>query len=250
MKKIFFSEGDNYPIAKNRTVKVIKYNNGNKEIKDSTSNEINYLEGIKKISKYNYINRYTGEICDYNLNEFKNYEDLKKSMSKLEKLLFNNFNGDKNELFITLTCSEDIYSIKMILRYFKKFLYRIKKDYKDIEYVCVPEKHEERDSWHLHVLLKNPKSKRLYISNEDVENKYWKHGYTKTSRITNKKLDVNINETERIQYIKSTNINNEEFSIDKVIKYLCKTRTKIEIPYGSRCFYNSKGIKPPSYRKN
>lgn len=60
---------------------------------------------IRKISKDQYINRKTGEICDFNHSENRgeNLNSLRQTFKKLRYLINNNFSGKRNELWITLT---------------------------------------------------------------------------------------------------------------------------------------------------
>ncbi len=244
MEGVYFMEGNNFNINKDKEVKVIEYEgNKNIEIQDTTSDGINYLKDIKKISKYEYIDKNTGEIHKYNLEDTKTKSGLKKSMNRLRKKLLNNFTGEGNELITTLTTTDDVSDINIMIEYFNQFMYRLKKVHPKIEYVCVPEKHTKRDSWHLHVLLKDRSKRNLYISNDDIETIFWKYGYSKTNRIGTR------------NYSKSTNrqsaeySDNEEIGIDRLVNYLCKINVKEEIPQGFRSYYCSRGIKAPKTTK-
>lgn len=238
-------DGENFHIKRDKEIKVTKYDSGDREIQDVTSDGINYLKNIQKKNEREYIDKRTGEVKLYKLNKTKTKEGIKKSMITLKKLLRNNFCGNNNELFVTLTSASDVPDLDIMLNYFKKFCTRLRQSYPDIEYVCIPEKHKNRNSWHLHILLKNFNHKSLYIPNDDVEYVYWKQGQTKTSRITNKNIKTIINEEEKMLYSEEANIE-EEFGIDRLIEYLCKTQTKENIPRNSHCYYKSKNIKFPT----
>lgn len=238
LKGVYFMDGENFNINKNTEVKVTEYEgNKNIEIQDTTSDGINYLKDIKKISKYEYVDKSTGEIHQYDLENNKTKSGLKKSMNRLRKKLLNNFLGEDNELMVTLTTAEDVTDIDNIIEYFNQFIYRLRKIYPKIEYVCVPEKFNSRDSWHLHVLLKDRSRKKLYIPNDDVETVYWKQGNTETKRIDSKNNSKNRQSTEYSD--------GEELGIDKVINYICKINQKTKIPPGAKCYFCSRGIKAP-----
>ena len=168
MGGVYFEEGKNYCISNDKYVKVTRYDNQNEiDILDN-SVRMNPLKNIRKISKYEYKDLMTHRIYKYNLNEFKSPESVKKSINKLRKLLNNNFFGNKNELFITLTTESFVKSdITSMNKYFKKFIRKLKKLYKDkkFEYVYVLESCTMNDDWHIHLLLKDINNRILHIEN-------------------------------------------------------------------------------------
>ena len=168
MGGVYFEEGKNYCISNDKYVKVTRYDNQNEiDILDN-SVRMNPLKNIRKISKYEYKDLMTNRIYKYNLNEFKSPESVKKSMNKLRKLLNNNFFGNKNELFITLTTETFVKSdITSMNKYFKKFIRKLKKLYKDkkFEYVYVLESCTMNDDLHIHLLLKDINNRILHIEN-------------------------------------------------------------------------------------
>lgn len=249
MGKVYFQDGDNYHIGRNKIVSVTQYEaTGEIGIVD-TSNAINGLGSIAKISKSRYYDLKSNTTKLYNLNSRKSIESLNKSMKYLEKKLRNNFSGGKNELFVTLTTREVTDSVDEIKLYFREFWYQLKILYTSVEYAYVIERQPERHSWHFHLLLKDTKNKILYIPNETIE-KLWNKGYTKTSRVETGSKYVNIDEAEYIENIDNIWTDNEEvLGIDRVIKYMTKTRTKRAIPIGARCFETSRGLKSPNTRK-
>ena len=65
------------------------------------------------MDRNHYLDTETGEIKEYEKKEFKEEKEIKKSMKELKKLILYHFQGNKNELFITLTCKDDVTEIKV-----------------------------------------------------------------------------------------------------------------------------------------
>lgn len=233
--------GKNYLIQKDKVVKVTRYDvNDDVEIQD-TLNKDNTFGNIRKIDKYRYEVIDTGEIRFYRLRSNKNGKGLRRSMKKLNQILKNNFVGAENELFITMTTERDVTDIREIKEKFQQWWSIMKGEFKDLEFVAIYEKHSDRDSWHIHTIIKATKHKRLYIPNDFIE-EVWRYGFTKTSRITNAPKFNDIDEDYRMVYKDKIT---EKFGIDKVINYMCKKETKEQIPSGERCYDTSRGIKRP-----
>jgi len=182
--RIYFEQGENYNIPKESEVTLIDY--GNKiEVKHSWRKPDNLKRYIKK-DKYNYIDTKTGEIKPYKKSKkiYKTSKEINKRMEELRQLILYNFQGNKNELFITLTCRDNVIDIKDIKKYTSYFMKRLKRKYKPkkkFEYIYKFER-MENDKWHVHILLKDIKNKTLFIPNDEIE-KLWKRGITKTQRI-------------------------------------------------------------------
>ena len=248
MKKIYYEKGENYNINKDKLVNVFKYDVSNDiEITD-ISNITNKLKNAIKISKEEYFDIREGITKRYRSSVVKSKECLKKSMKNLERKIKNNFKGDKNELFITLT-AENTLSFLEIEKAFDEFWTRLKLQYEDLEYIYVFENNNYMyDDWHLHVLIKAIQHKTLYIPNEIIE-KLWQKGFTKTSRIYEKSKNNNINEKEHIEYVKKGLLKEEEFGIEKVISYMTKTKSKEKIPKWSKSYKSSRGMKSPKKNK-
>ena len=237
-------DGKNYNIRKSEIVKVIKYKN-DVEINDIKIKS-NPFANMKRINKREYVLRDTGEIKKYKLNRTKDVRLLKRSMKNLRMLLRNNFTGEKNELFITLTSNTEIKYIKEIKEKTKKFFKRLKKEYNDLEYIAVFERNESETSFHVHMLVKAMNHKNLYIPNSHIE-ELWGEGFTKTSRIIDKVNYNEINETYKFEYRDSIV---ENFGIDRVINYLTKIESKGDIKTGERMYLRSKDIRKPTiYRE-
>ena len=134
---------------------------------------------VKKLSKDEYINLSTGEICQYehNENRAQNANSLAKSFKALRYLINNNFVGNKNELFITLTFAKESFDTEMIYKDCEKFIKRLKHHYKDkstIDYINVVEPHAS-GQFHTHMLLRFNDVDEIHMTNARLSN-LWTHG--------------------------------------------------------------------------
>ena len=249
MGRIYFQDGDNYNICSDKVVKVTRYDvTGNIEILDA-SNQQNGLDGIEKISKDKYYDTKTNTTKAYKLNKNKSQESIKKSMRNLKRKLKNNFAGNRNELFVTLTTENTITDVEEMKYYFKQFWDRLKSIYDGLEYAYIIEQHSKRDGWHFHMLLKDMNNKKIYIPNSTIE-ALWNKGYTKTSKITSNPKYNNLDEAEYIDSIDDgISLIDETFGINKVISYMTKTRSKNNLPKGTRCYETSRGLKSPKIER-
>ena len=139
----------------------------------------------RKLDKDNMVNVNTGEVIKVNHNDSRKDDiaSLKKSIRRLRMIINANFSGNLNELFITLTYSENMTDLKRLYSDFNKFIKRLRYKYGDInfEYIAVPEP-QLRGAWHIHLLLKAVNKEVLYISNDKIA-ELWRQGFTKTERL-------------------------------------------------------------------
>ena len=139
--------------------------------------------GVRRINKTLYEVISTGEVREYKTNDKKGGWSLKRTMEKLTGLIRVNFNGGKNELFLTLTYKENMTDTKRLMTDFQKFWQRLTYHMKDrkLGYISVAEP-QGRGAWHLHVLVKAMDGEPLFIPYQTV-NQLWGHGMTQTERI-------------------------------------------------------------------
>lgn len=143
------------------------------------------LENYKKISKNRMVDKTTGEIIEVepSNNRADNIISLRRTIKKLRDLINANFEGAKNELFITLTYAENMTDYKRLYSDFVKFFKRLSYRYKDIEFLYIYTiEPQERGAWHIHLLLKGLNVQELFIPNDTV-GEIWGHGFTKTRRL-------------------------------------------------------------------
>lgn len=243
---IYFERGENYHINDKEEVKVYEYGFINQvKVRNCGKSRNNCLSDYKKINKNEYVNLRTGEIKPYEIGEFKSSASLRKSMKRLRELLRNNFNGGKNEIFLTLTYTEEEKDFDNAVNDLQNFGDKLKDKYENLEYVGIIENQELRDSWHIHMLVKDCSGKELIIPKDKIT-KLWNKGITYISRIKNKDIKYVINALSINENKKYNSEEEDESSaIKKVINYMSKIESKEKIPNYKKTFYRSKGVKYP-----
>lgn len=144
---------------------------------------------IKRKSKTEYVDTRTGEIKQYNLNKLTSRKSVNRKLTKYEELVIYNFQGNRNEAFITLNCREHITDIADIKKYFKRFIRKLKKVYEGLEYVYMPEQ-TENGCWHIHLFIKCTTLDYFFINAQKLYD-YWGQGgvYIIENRNTFKNLN-------------------------------------------------------------
>jgi hypothetical protein len=112
-------------------------------------------------------------------------------MRAIRNIINNNFTGEPNELFITLTYAFDagqpMNDVKKASRDFDNFIKRFRRRYSDLQYIAILEP-QANTAWHWHLLVKftdwnNPE--QFYIDNNAIIEPLWGHGWTRTQKIDN-----------------------------------------------------------------
>lgn len=136
---------------------------------------------VKKLTGNRYLNTVTGEIITPKPkaeNKFDNMSSLKTTFSNLADLINCNFdNHSHNQLFITLTYDGIVNDFKKVSKDFNNFInLKLKPYFKahnlgEMIWIAVKELQGEKNghSIHLHVLLKAPDVKRLFIAKADLQ---------------------------------------------------------------------------------
>lgn len=193
----------------------------------SMSNNSTSGSCIKKLNKYEYIDTRTGERKYYNLDKPVNIKDVKRKVRKYEEIVMYNFQGGKNELFITLTCRDKITDLKVIKDRYKEFLKNIQTDYKGLECIALFET-TSNSYWHIHLFLKYvDTSKVLTISHQDLLNKYWTYGAVHIIR--------NFNTFKSLGHSKDS----RQEKLERLTNF----------PKGCRMYMKTRGIKTPPKEK-
>lgn len=193
----------------------------------SMSNNSTSGSCIKKISKYEYIDTRTGEIKYYDLDKPTDIKDVKRKVRKYEEIVMYNFQGGKNELFITLTCRDKITDLKVIKDRYKEFLENIQTDYKGLECIALFET-TSNSYWHIHLFLKYvDTSKVLTIPHQDLLNKYWTYGAVHIIR--------NFNTFKSLGHSKDS----RQEKLERLTNF----------PKGCRMYMKTRGIKTPPKEK-
>ncbi|MFR0532494.1 replicative protein [Limosilactobacillus reuteri] len=230
-----------------KTDKVIKpgqivkaYIYGN-TIELSSSNVNVNRQAILVIPNHKYVVLETGEIKSMNTDASSrvgNLSSVKRTMHNLRRLIANNFNGGMDQLWITLTFRTNVnahHSHDTVTVYsdFKMFMQRLRKQIGRLEYISVIEP-QLSGRWHLHVLMKTPDKKPLYIPNEVVQH-CWKRGFTKTQRLS---------DTDNVAAYVMAYLTNLQVS-DGDKKFNVKGARLWMYPKGLRIYRRSKGILNP-----
>lgn len=178
-------EKERYPISPDSIVTVTEMNHLTEiQYMEKMNNRIN----IKKLNSDEYVSLDTGEIKEFEKteNRSQSYNSLRQTFKKLRYLINNNFIGNKNELFLTLTYAKDIKDPEILYDDTRKFFMRLKYRFKDkstIDYINVVEPHES-GVWHCHVLLRFNELEKIFIPSDEME-KIWGHGYIKIKSMQN-----------------------------------------------------------------
>ena len=135
------------------------------------------LENLLKLSKTEYLNKDTGEVLEYKINENRgqNIAGVKRSIGQLRDIINNNFTGGENELFVTTTYAENMTNVKQLYEDNKKFIMRLRYRYPYIEYINTVEP-QGRGAWHNHILIKDITGKGLFIPHSELK-ELWGHGF-------------------------------------------------------------------------
>lgn len=151
---------------------------------------MNTTNHIKKLDKDRYVDLKTGEIKEFTRieNRSESINSLRQTFKKLRYLINNNFTGQANELFITLTYRGDQQTndYKKVYVDFDKFIKRLRYAYKDIstiDYINVLEPHAS-GNYHMHVLMRFNDLDNIYIPNADLES-IWGHGFVTVKALNN-----------------------------------------------------------------
>lgn len=162
-------------------VKMYRY--GNKlEVTNSCGNP----HPIRKLSETHYLDA-NGIIREYNLSENRsqNLTSMKRSMKRLGRIVENNFFGNPNEIWLTLTYAENQRDLTKVYNNFKYFIQKLRdfvpERYGKLEYVYAIEP-QERGAWHIHALIKSENMVYLYIPHKDIE-RLWNRGFVSVRKI-------------------------------------------------------------------
>lgn len=218
---------------------------------------------IKVLDGNCYLVKSTGEIFNFDktgTDRTHSYRSLKRTFRNLRYLINNNFVGAKNELFVTLTYGGENRPLisdgaERFYADFKIFMKALRRKYGRVEFINVVEPHGD-GHLHAHVLLKFFYYSDIFIKNDDMQNVYWKHGFTKTSNlvgVTNigAYLSAYLTDVEVSDSVVDDCIKNGEKIVVKEIngkKFVKGARLKY-YPKKFNIFRRSRGIKDPEIIK-
>ena len=206
----------------------------------TVNNSHNVLSRFKRLNNDEYVDKETGEICQYQHKEKSKARNLNNSFERLRQLINANFTCSINELHVTLTYREKMDCFDTVSKDFKKFWGKLRYHYPDLEFIRIFEP-QHRGSWHIHLLLKCSTFTNLFISKDEIE-KLWGHGFAKVTKI---KGNDNIGAyfTAFLKDIDAFEKDDTEASDRKLIVKQARLQF---YPPDKRFYGNSKGIKKPS----
>ena len=240
-----FKNGKNYNIPKKEVVKVEEYSRGITKV-TYTTNKSNNLLDYKRKKGNKYTDFRTGEIKKYKANPIKSTANLKRSLNNtVRPLLENNFFGENNEVFITLTYAEPMNKFLQLSKDYDRFWRRLCNKYKNSELACiyVKEMQEERQSWHIHSLIKDTNNKTLHIP-YDFLYRIWGLGNVWINKLFSMYdyMSYEINIEKEMKNLPFGNVH----SYNKVIDYMCKLKTKENVfPTGGKIHGKKGKLKGP-----
>lgn len=236
-KRVKFESCKHNKIQNKDKIKMTEFANGRTLIVQALEKECNLTSYVR--SKNNtYYDPVTKTLRTYYVSAKKSYSNLVRSLKNtVEPLLVNNFDGGDNEVFITLTFDEPMPDFYQITYFFDKWWRRLCNTYPKLELACVyvKEIQEDRNSWHIHALVKETNNKHLYIPYDVLKNT-WGQGNVWINRIVQ---EVDYNKSEEINIEKQMNelalTLSPNLGIASVISYMCKPKSKINVfPNGSK----------------
>jgi hypothetical protein len=251
-------ENNRYPISPDSIVTITEMNH---------LTEIQYMEkmnnraNIKKLNSDEYVSLDTGEIKEFEKteNRSQSYNSIRQTFKKLRYLINNNFTGNKNELFLTLTYAENMTDPKRLYKDIEKFVKRLKYHFKDkssIDYLNVVEP-QERGAWHCHILLRFNDLQKIFIPNQEMAD-LWGHGFVTIKSMKNVDnigaylsaylADVELTK-DNIHMAMSQGYKVEEKEVEGQKKKFIKGGRLHLYPTGMNLYRKSRGIKPPERKK-
>lgn len=149
---------------------------------------------------------------------------IRAKMKIFEYAMCNDF-----EYFVTLTLSPDKYDRSNLDKYIKdlgQFIRDYRKKYNvDVQYILIPERHKDNNSWHMHGLIKGIPEEHLTLNKNGYKD--WK------------------NYSDKFGYMSISQIRNREAVSKYITKYVSKT---LEVGGGvteknKKLYYCSRGLK-------
>ena len=227
--------------------------------------EIQYMEhmnhtvAIKKLSEAEYVVLETGEVKHFERTENRSegLQSLYRTFKTLRYLINNNFVGNPNELFITLTFRKNadgwrpgVNDTEYLRKCFKKFIRSVRGKYGKVEFIRVLEPHADGHA-HFHALLRFDDYDKIFIANEEL-NELWGQGFVKVNSLKNVDnigayvsaylSDVDLTDKEAEVF---EDLGRKGEIIDKKGKKFIKGGRMKYYPTGVQIYNKSKAIKMP-----
>lgn len=189
-------------------------------------------QGVRKLSKDDYLVLSTGEVKQYDKYDTKQTESLAKTFAALRGIIRANFEGcAENQKMITLTYRENMRDPEKLMGDFKLFWKAFRYSYKGhkLEYVAVAEP-QERGAWHMHVMCKSDQPK--WWVDMDKLASLWSHGSTSVEALKSDDMGQYY-----VAYFTSL-ADESKAKLDEVSEEMSKSRVK-----GGRLHFYPKGMR-------
>jgi hypothetical protein len=141
------------------------------------------LTYTRKVDKQHYIYLPTGEMRTYKAAQSRiDSGSLRHTFARLRDRIRCNFDGGKDQLFITLTYADNMTDTAQLAHDYDLFYKRLRRYVnRPLKYIAVIEP-QERGAWHVHLMLRTMDKTPLYIADSTLR-KMWQHGVTTTARL-------------------------------------------------------------------
>lgn len=142
---------------------------------------------MRRFNKDYMINTRTAELVKIkhadSRTDIQNLRSLRKTFERIRLLINANFQGGRDQLFVTLTYRQSpMKDSKKLYADFKAYIKRLRKKLNTkIAYIVVIEP-TAKGGWHCHTLIKRLDKKILYLKNNEMA-KLWKQGFVNVRRI-------------------------------------------------------------------
>lgn len=137
---------------------------------------------ISKIDADHYLDKRTGELCEFNHIENRSQciQSVAKSLKRLRDLLNTNITDVSCCRWVTLTYAENMTDPKKLQKHNEKCVELLRKEFGHFEYITAAEP-QGRGAWHLHCVYIF-KDKAPFMPN-DVVARCWKRGFVTVKRL-------------------------------------------------------------------
>lgn len=193
-----------------------------------------------KLDKHTYVNANTGKITktiNHAITKGDNPISLKKSQDRLVGLIRQNTIDNKKLLLLTLTYADRQKDIKKLGEDFDYFIDKLRKTYTAfgrIEYVYVPELHDN-GGYHIHaILFFNQSTRNVFIDLWELS-KIWGRGC------------MSISQPKKYQEVYHYLVPHKANTVTDFNKHMHEKAVKLEsMPAGQRLYRASRGLKKPT----
>lgn len=135
-------------------------------------------KNIEWIDAETYVDLNTGEIRQAQHSTSRGDKmsapEVRRTLQRMRGLINSNWFGDKNELMVTLTYTDNMTDNKRLAHDLDVFNKRMKRALGEIKYLTAVEP-QGRGAWHAHILVKQMTAHSTYWPAEDVA-RCWEHG--------------------------------------------------------------------------